>query len=69
MAYFPYQAQDEPLFLIHHIDIMISVSGSNLLQTFKEHLKPLPNVQVVSQLEDDDDDIESVISEIINYKA
>uniref|UniRef100_A0AAR2L9K3 Nipped-B protein n=1 Tax=Pygocentrus nattereri TaxID=42514 RepID=A0AAR2L9K3_PYGNA len=36
LAYFPYQTQEEPLFIMHHIDIMLSVSGSNLLQTFKE---------------------------------
>ena len=36
LAYIPYTVVDEPLFVIHHIDIMISVSGSNLLQTFKE---------------------------------
>ena len=36
LAYIPFTVVDEPLFVIHHIDIMISVSGSNLLQTFKE---------------------------------
>ena len=36
LAYFPYQVQDEPLFIVHHIDIMISVSGTNLLQSFRE---------------------------------
>ncbi|XP_049326310.1 nipped-B-like protein A isoform X2 [Astyanax mexicanus] len=38
LAYFPYQNQEEPLFIMHHIDITLSVSGSNLLQTFKESL-------------------------------
>ncbi len=36
LAYIPFTVLDEPLFVIHQIDIMISVSGSNLLQTFKE---------------------------------
>uniref|UniRef100_A0A8C5EAP6 Nipped-B protein n=1 Tax=Gouania willdenowi TaxID=441366 RepID=A0A8C5EAP6_GOUWI len=36
LAYFPYQSQEEPLFIMHHIDITLSVSGSNLLQSFKE---------------------------------
>lgn len=36
LSYFPYQVQDEPLFIIHHIDIIISTSGSNLLQLFRE---------------------------------
>jgi cohesin loading factor subunit SCC2 len=38
LAYFPYQLIDEPLYLIHQIDIIISVTGINLLQTFKESL-------------------------------
>ena len=36
VAYFPYQVLDEPLFIIHQINIMISVNGTNLLQSFKE---------------------------------
>ena len=36
LAYIPFSHLDEPLYVIHHIDIQISVSGSNLLQTFKE---------------------------------
>uniref|UniRef100_A0A8C2WCP2 Nipped-B protein n=1 Tax=Cyclopterus lumpus TaxID=8103 RepID=A0A8C2WCP2_CYCLU len=42
MACFPYQSQEEPLFIMHHIDITLSVSGSNLLQTFKELLLKEP---------------------------
>ncbi|XP_051518111.1 nipped-B-like protein A isoform X2 [Myxocyprinus asiaticus] len=42
LAYFPYQTQEEPLFIMHHIDITLSVSGSNLLQTFKESLIRIP---------------------------
>ncbi|XP_012262390.2 nipped-B-like protein [Athalia rosae] len=40
LSYFTYQVQDEPLFIIHHIDIIISMSGTNLLQSFKEALLP-----------------------------
>ena len=36
LAFFPYQLYDEPLYLIHQIDIIISITGINLLQTFKE---------------------------------
>lgn len=39
LAFFLYQTQDEPLFIIHHIDIIVSVSGSNLLQSFREKLQ------------------------------
>ena len=39
LAYIPYTVIDEPLFLIHHIDIMVSVIGSNILQSIKESLQ------------------------------
>ncbi|XP_029371793.1 nipped-B-like protein A isoform X2 [Echeneis naucrates] len=42
LACFPYQSQEEPLFIMHHIDITLSVSGSNLLQSFKESLRKEP---------------------------
>ncbi|XP_071378435.1 nipped-B-like protein B [Centroberyx affinis] len=42
LACFPYQSQEEPLFIMHHIDITLSVSGSNLLQSFKETLLKEP---------------------------
>uniref|UniRef100_A0A8C7X5C1 Nipped-B protein n=1 Tax=Oryzias sinensis TaxID=183150 RepID=A0A8C7X5C1_9TELE len=42
LACFPYQTQDEPLFIMHHIDITLSVSGSNLLQSFNECLRKEP---------------------------
>uniref|UniRef100_A0A4W4F758 Nipped-B protein n=1 Tax=Electrophorus electricus TaxID=8005 RepID=A0A4W4F758_ELEEL len=42
LACFPYQTQEEPLFIMHHIDITLSVSGSNLLQSFKESLLKEP---------------------------
>ena len=35
-AFLPYQVQDEPLYIIHQIDIIVSVSGSNILQSYKE---------------------------------
>lgn len=42
LACFPYQSQEEPLFIMHHIDITLSVSGSNLLQNFIELLLKEP---------------------------
>lgn len=53
LAYFPYMVQDEPLYLIHQIDLLISMAGTNLLATFKEHLMPTDKEGDV--LEDDDD--------------
>ncbi|XP_068082252.1 nipped-B-like protein isoform X2 [Anabrus simplex] len=80
LAYFPYQVQDEPLFIIHHIDIMISVSGTNLLQAFREALLPPnnPDSQTVKptldsggaaipsylEEEDDDEDENSLLSRV-----
>ena len=39
LAYFPYAVQDEPLYLIHQIDVFISVTGSTLLKMFCDGLK------------------------------
>lgn len=42
LAYFPYMVQDEPLYIIHQVDLFVSCTGTNLLQTFRESLVPLP---------------------------
>lgn len=39
LAYFPYQVQDEPLYLVEQIDLVVSVNGSTQLQLFRELLK------------------------------
>ena len=49
LCYFPYQMQDEPLFVIHQIDIIVSVSGSNLMQSFRE-VKNLGLIYVLSYI-------------------
>uniref|UniRef100_A0A4W5PT36 Nipped-B protein n=1 Tax=Hucho hucho TaxID=62062 RepID=A0A4W5PT36_9TELE len=51
LACFPYQSQEEPLFIMHHIDITLSVSGSNLLQSFKESLLKEPRRREKKQKE------------------
>lgn len=60
LAYFPYAVQDEPLFLIHQIDLFISVSGTNSLQLFRESLKKKPGEEnkekQLNPLEDEDDE-------------
>ncbi|KAF4533148.1 hypothetical protein B566_EDAN001690 [Ephemera danica] len=73
LAYFPYQVQDEPLFIIHHIDIVLSMSGTNLLQSFREALQ-LPGVQqenadgeggtTILYDEEEEDDVEMLVSHI-----
>lgn len=60
LAYFPYAVQDEPLYLIHQIDLIISVTGTGLLSQFREGLKKKPGEEnkekVINPLEDEDDD-------------
>uniref|UniRef100_A0A8C4H9V7 Nipped-B protein n=1 Tax=Dicentrarchus labrax TaxID=13489 RepID=A0A8C4H9V7_DICLA len=60
LACFPYQSQEEPLFIMHHIDITLSVSGSNLLQTFKEEKmncdSPRSDEEEINNSGDDNDD-------------
>lgn len=60
LAYFPYVVQDEPLYLIHQIDLFISVTGTNLLQNFRDGLKPKHGEEQKDKdnnpLEDEDDE-------------
>uniref|UniRef100_A0A665VUX1 Nipped-B protein n=1 Tax=Echeneis naucrates TaxID=173247 RepID=A0A665VUX1_ECHNA len=67
LACFPYQSQEEPLFIMHHIDITLSVSGSNLLQSFKESLRKEPSSSSSSSSEEDNEVVDrqkkSVVSD------
>lgn len=61
LAYFPYAAQDEPLYLIHQIDLLVSVTGTNLLQNFRDGLKTKVSDEEnkdkeLNPLEDEDDE-------------
>merc|ERR1719297_587818 len=47
LAYIPYTVIDEPLFLIHHIDIMVSVVGAGILQVVKESLQLPSEYEVI----------------------
>lgn len=40
IAMFPYQVMDEPLYVIHTIDSIVSLSGQSLLVQCKAHLRP-----------------------------
>ncbi|GFT96763.1 nipped-B-like protein [Nephila pilipes] len=74
IAYFPYMAQDEPLFIMNQLDIMLSVSGSNLLQSFRETLVNGPESQTAEQttnnttevddFDEDDDDHDSILKRL-----
>ncbi|KAJ2952749.1 hypothetical protein O0L34_g7104 [Tuta absoluta] len=65
LSYFPYQVADEPLFIIHHIDIIISTSGSNLLQLFREGLnKPITEEREPLDEEEDDEEVETLLSQL-----
>ncbi|XP_063406097.1 nipped-B-like protein A isoform X2 [Mytilus trossulus] len=79
LAYFPYLTQDEPLFIINQIDIIVSVSGSNLLQSFKEKLLPSKKARAMSMInngheegrkvayDEDDDDFEAMLERLPEY--
>ncbi|GBP81715.1 Nipped-B protein [Eumeta japonica] len=64
LAYFPYQVQDEPLFIIHHIDIIISTSGSNLLQFFRESLIGGAESGEAVDEEDDEEDADALLARL-----
>ena len=74
LAYIPYTVIDEPLFLIHHIDIMVSVVGAGILQVVKESLQLPSEYEVIFNQEtqrneyhydeDLDDDPNSVMARL-----
>ncbi|XP_078354070.1 nipped-B-like protein isoform X1 [Oculina patagonica] len=73
MAHFPYSVQEEPLFVIYHIDNILSVTGANLLHSFREAMtaqaKPTveggDNVQPVLENEyEEEETFESVLARI-----
>ncbi|CAN8012156.1 unnamed protein product [Ixodes pacificus] len=65
LVYFPYQVQDEPLFVMHHIDVLLSVAGSNLLQSFREALLPRDGARVgEEEEEDEDEDLDSLLGRV-----
>lgn len=41
LAHFSYQVMDEPLYVIHQADSIISISGQNILSSFKRLLTPV----------------------------
>ncbi|CAH8674533.1 unnamed protein product [Schistosoma rodhaini] len=57
LAHFPYQSQEEPLFVVHHIDLMVSMAGSGVLKNVREalfpELKAALEAVVAAQLETD----------------
>ncbi|XP_037089457.1 nipped-B-like protein [Pollicipes pollicipes] len=72
LAYFPYQVADEVLFIIHQVDVMVSVTGSTILQLVREALLP-PAGQPVRlhpmtgqplPYEDDDDDDDHLLERL-----
>lgn len=64
LAYYPYLVQDEPLYIICQIDVLVTVTGTNLMVNFRDALKPNPNAPpppqtaaVVIKAEIDSDDV------------
>ncbi len=52
LSMFPYQNQDEPLYVIHQADSVVSMSGAHLLAEFKSKLLSVP-AQPAPDEEDD----------------
>lgn len=49
LAYFPYAVQDEPLYIMYQIDVLVTHTGSTLMVHFREGLKPNPNAPAPPQ--------------------
>ncbi|KAF0287117.1 Nipped-B-like protein [Amphibalanus amphitrite] len=72
LAYFPYQVADEVLFIIHQVDVMVSVTGSTILQLVREALLPPagqpvryhPETGQPIPYEDEDDDDEQLLERL-----
>ncbi|CAG0882319.1 unnamed protein product [Cyprideis torosa] len=62
LAYFPYQVTDEPLFIMHHIDLMVSLNGSWVLDSFRREL--IPKEGVTGADDDDEENPEEIVSRL-----
>ena len=62
LAYIPYTVIDEPLFLIHHVDVMVSVIGTNVLQSIKESLKLPPEYELKMNPETGREEVSRVLN-------
>ncbi|KAK5642643.1 hypothetical protein RI129_008810 [Pyrocoelia pectoralis] len=67
LAYFPYVVEDEVLFLIYHIDIMLSSSGTDVLLSFQKG-SVVDSRQQFAALDDDNDE-EVLIEDSSHFKA
>lgn len=65
LAYFPYLVHDEPLYIIHQIDVLISVTGTNILSNFREGLLKPPNAVGVPTIENNADNPSATTGETI----
>ena len=48
---------DEPLYVIHTVDVMVSCMGSNLLQNIKESLQLPPEYEIKHNPENNKDEV------------
>lgn len=51
LAYFPYVVQDEPLYIMYQIDVLVTHTGATLMVHFREGLKPNPNAPPNAQVQ------------------
>ncbi|CAK9302581.1 unnamed protein product [Gordionus sp. m RMFG-2023] len=66
LAYFPYVNQEEPLFVLHQMEIMTSVTGSNILQAFSECFgrDTQSKNHYLNEDYEDDDDIDKLLAKV-----
>eukprot|EP00615_Pteridomonas_danica_P001211 CAMPEP_0114336022 /NCGR_PEP_ID=MMETSP0101-20121206/5437_1 /TAXON_ID=38822 ORGANISM="Pteridomonas danica, Strain PT" /NCGR_SAMPLE_ID=MMETSP0101 /ASSEMBLY_ACC=CAM_ASM_000211 /LENGTH=295 /DNA_ID=CAMNT_0001467821 /DNA_START=3215 /DNA_END=4102 /DNA_ORIENTATION=+ len=55
LCYLPYDVQEEPLFIIYHINHFVNYQGSTLLENFRAELKST-GIKVVDSDDEDGDD-------------
>lgn len=67
LAMLPYVNQDEPLYVIHQADQVVSVSGAHLMQEFKAKLVNVTtNGQSQGHEEDEDDRADHIYGEYLS---
>lgn len=67
LAFFPYNQIDEPLFIIHKIEALVSINGQNIMSSFKKLLSKVPTKKIgedamevdVNEDSDEDDDLKA----------
>lgn len=70
LALFPYHQIDEPLFVMHKIDAVVSITGQNVMSRFKKMLSKFPtkissDEAMDVEMDDDSDEEDDLKAEYI----